>query len=99
MRKNNRGSSVILQWTHIPDLAEASLILRMVEDLHYRSYDTTVNSSHNGILCGRYSIIALWDDGSYVGYHRKEAESEELSAGEEMAYDTFKAMLEYKAGN
>ena len=94
-RKSQRSSSVILQYTEIPN-GQREIIVRLLEDARYRSYDSPTDSSHNGIISGRFKFVSLWDDGTYVGYHKQN--HHELSQGQFMEYDNFVAMLKYKAG-
>ena len=85
---------MILQYTEIPK-DQRELIVRLLEDAHYVSYDSSSDSSHNGIICGRFKYVALWDDNHYVGYHN--IEHQELDQAQHLEYDNFVALLKYKA--
>ena len=87
---------MLTEYAIIPNVEEGVKLLRLLEDANYTSYDSQIDSSHNGILCGRFNIVGLWDDGMYVGYRQKE--HQELSQGVLMDYREFTAMLKYKAG-
>ena len=89
---------MLTKWARLNSIAEAQELLRILEDAHYLSYDNGFDSSHNGIYSGRFKIISLWDDNSYVG-HSKEDKDDLLEPIKEMSFTEFKAMLIYEAGS
>jgi hypothetical protein len=62
---------VITYYTEIPTVKKGVELLRVLEDARYTSYDNEYESSHNGILCGKFKYVGIWDDRSYVGYDKQ----------------------------
>lgn len=94
----SRTSKMLVNWTRLSSTAEAQEILRLLEDARYTSYDNAIDSSHNGIYCGKFPVLSIWDDNSYVGHVDEKDGEEYLSASTHMTFKVFKAMLIYQAG-
>jgi hypothetical protein len=83
---------MITYYTEIPNRQKAEELLRILEDARYTSYDNEFDSSHNGIICGRFKYVGLWDDKSYVGYRKKN--NVELRPGTELSWNKFIEFLD-----
>jgi hypothetical protein len=89
---------MLTNWTRLTSQAESQELLRILEDAGYRSYDNAYDSSHNGVFGGRFKVISIWDDKSYVGHFNEKDEEEHLTPETEMKFVAFREMLLYVAG-
>ncbi len=83
---------MITFYTEIPNTQKAEELLRILEDARYTSYDCTTDSSHAGIISGRFTHVGLWDDKSYVGYVKEN--HVELTDATKLPWDKFIEFLE-----